>query len=435
MLNLISTPRTPLGSRMSRAAAFALAAAACVGTSNSSRASDHLDTPSVTTNPQADIGDVYAWTSYTGRQLNLVMTIVGHSFSDRLKYTFHIDSGTRFGHTTATTLVECRFPAPNRAECSVGGAADTASGDASQPEGVYGKHHRFRVYAGTRDDPFFNNVRGTRAAYQVADTALHNGAVADAAGCPGFAPATSKAIFEQWGHTSGGPASNFLAGWTTSAIVISVDLPLVTPGGKLVAVWATTSIGGRQIDRAARPLTGNALLGTVASEEVSNRLKEEYNAATPRMSGQFVHEIEQGLALYDAFDGKCGNQLLAKKEAPSPERYRALAEMLADDRLWVDTESTICLQLFAVELTSLAGQSERVIDCGGRTPLYNAANVYRSLLVDGTTTSVDDGVDQDDKTQSETEFPFLAAPAASAAPASSAAPTPSLSPPPSDTQQ
>ena len=413
MLNSLSTPRI---GRIPRAAALALAAVVCAGTGTLSRASDHLDTPSVTTNPQADIGDLYAWTSYTGRQLNLVMTIVGHGFSDRLKYTFHVDSGNRFGHTTATTLIECHFPSRNTTECSVG-AADSASGDASRSEGLYGKHHRFRVFAGTRDDPFFNNVKGTRAAYQVAATALHDGAVADAAGCPGFDHATSAAIFDQWRHTSGGPASNFLAGWTSSAIVVSVDLPLVTPGGTIVAVWATTSIGNRQIDRAARPLTGNALLGTLATEEISNQLKEDYNAATPSSSAQFVHEIEQGLALYDAFDGKCGNQLLAKSGAPAPGRYRALAEMLADDRLWVNTESTLCLQLFAVELTTLARQSERVIDCGGRTPLYNAANVYRSLLVDGTTTSVDDGVDRDDGTPSETDFPFLAAPGARDEPA------------------
>jgi len=408
MLSSLWTPRIQ---RVLRAAALALAGLICAGTGTSSRASDHLDTPSVTTNPQADIGDLYAWTSYTGRQLNLVLTVVGHSFSDRLEYTFHIDSGARFGHTTVTTLIECRFPSRDQTECSVG-AADSAAGDASRPEGLYGKHHRFRVFAGTRDDPFFNNVKGTRAAYQVAATALQGGVKADAAGCPGFDPATSTAIFDQWRHTSGGAASNFLADWTSSAIVISVDLPLVTAGGPVVAVWATTSIGTRQIDRAARPLTGNALLGTLASEEVSNQLKEAYNAATPGTSAQFVQEIEQGLALYDAFDGKCGNQLLAQSGPPSPGRYGALAEMLADDRLWVNTESTLCLQLFAVELTALAGQSERVIDCGGRTPLYNAANVYRSLLVDGTTTSVDDGVDRDEGAHSQTEFPFLAAPVA-----------------------
>ena len=374
-----------------------------------SRASDHLDSPTVIANPQADIGDLFAWTSYDARRLNLVMTIVGKSFSDRIQYTFHIDSGHKFGKTTDTTLIVCRFPKPGVTECNVG-AADSASGDASRIEGIRGRHGRFRVFAGLRDDPFFNNVKGTRAAYQVAATALRNGTPVDAAGCPSFDAATSAEIYKQWSHTDGGPATNFLAGWTSSAIVISVDLPLVTHGGKMVAVWATTSAGSKQIDRAARPLTGGALLGPLATNEISGRMKEDYNAATPQGAAQFVPEIEKSLALYDAFDGKCGNQLLSAGAAPTPQRYEKLASILADDRLWVNTESTICTQLFGVELASLAGHTEAAIDCGGRTPLYSAANVYRSLLVDGTTTSISDGLDRDEKRHSDTEFPFLAAP-------------------------
>jgi hypothetical protein len=34
------------------------------------RASDHLDSPATVANPAADIGDVYAWTSPEGKQLN-----------------------------------------------------------------------------------------------------------------------------------------------------------------------------------------------------------------------------------------------------------------------------------------------------------------------------------------------------------------------------
>src|SRR3569833_374936 len=383
----------------------------CAANSGPSKASDHLDTPSVIANPQADIGDLYAWTSYTGRQLNLVMTIVGHGFSDRIQYTFHIDSGRLFVKTTSTTLVTCRFPTPIRTECNVG-AADSAAGDASRPEGLPGKHHRLKVFAGTRDDPFFNNVKGTRAAYQVAANALSNGAAKDEAGCPGFDRPTSQAILDQWRHTDSGPGSNFLARWTPSAIVDSVDLPLVTRGGKLLAVWASTSVGNKQIDRAGRPLTGNALLGTLASEETSNRLLVVFFVVFPVSLARFVPEIEKALALYDAFDGKCGNQLLTRSStaASGAARYGALAELLAEDRLWVDSESAVCLQLFAVELANLAGQSERRMDCGGRTPLYNASNIYRSLLVDSSTTSVTDGVDHEEKQHTETEKPILAAP-------------------------
>src|ERR1700694_3663044 len=66
-----------------------------IGGAGSSHASDHLDTPAVIADPRADIADVYAWTSPNGKQLNLVMTIVGHTFSDKLQYVLHIDSGKR----------------------------------------------------------------------------------------------------------------------------------------------------------------------------------------------------------------------------------------------------------------------------------------------------------------------------------------------------
>jgi hypothetical protein len=379
------------------------------GVGDVSRASDHLDTPTVIADPRADIGDLYAWTSPDGRQLNLAMTIVGHTFSDKLDYVFHVDSGRRFGRTTATTTIACRSVDATVMECRAG-HGDYARGDNSEPDGLEDRKARFRVFAGLRDDPFFNNVKGTRAAYQTAVAALHNGAAVDAAGCPAFDAATSAAIFDQWRHTDGGAAKNLLAGWTPASLVVSIDLKAVTGGGRMLAVWATTSSKDRQIDRAGRPLTGNALLGTIASEEESNALKERYNAATPATSAGFIPEIEKALGLYDAFDGTCGNSLLADRSAASPRRYRALATLLADDRLWVDSASTVCTQLFAVERANLAGEHAPGGDCGGRTPLYDAVDTYRSLLVNGIPVGVDDGVDHDEREPSSRVFPFLAAP-------------------------
>jgi hypothetical protein len=387
-----------------------LAGVILVSSFGGSRASDHLDTPTAIANPQADIGDLYAWTSANGRQLNLIMDIVGRSFSDKLQYVFHIDSGREFGKTTATTSIVCRFPAAlNIVECRAADV-DDASGDASGPHGLQGRKHRFRVFAGLRDDPFFNNVKGTRAAYQTAIAAMKNGAIIDAAGCPSFDQATSQAISHQWRHTDGGPATNLLAGWTASSIVISIDLDLVTKGGKILAVWSTTSTPDKQLNRVGRPLTKNALLGLFAPDDVGDQLKEQYNAATPATSARFIPEIEKGLALYDAFDGNCGNQWLADREALPLMRYRVLAAVLADDRLWVNSASSVCTQLFAVELANLAGQTALTNDCGGRTPNYNAANAWRSLLVKGTTVGVDDGLDHDEREHSTTVFPFLAAP-------------------------
>jgi len=377
------------------------------GFAGSVLASDHLDTPSVIADPRADIGDLYAWTSQDGRRLNLAMTIVGHTFSDRLNYVFHVDSGARMGRTTATISIVCRFAGDSAVSCRVGDV-DAAIGDPGGQEGLSGRNGRFRAFAGLRDDPFFNNVRGTRAAYNTAAAALAAGAHRDAAGCPVFDPATSQAVFGQWRQTDGGPGTNFLAGWTPAALVVSVDLDVVARGGPLLAVWAATEGPRRQIDRAGRPLTGNALLGTIGSEEVSNALKEAYNAATPATAAKFIPEIETGLALYDGFDGACGNQLMARPDAAPSLRYRALATLLADDRLWVNSASTNCTRLFAVEMAAMPGHEALAADCGGRTPLYSAVNVYRSLLVNGRSDSVDDGVNRDDQHHSATAFPFLA---------------------------
>lgn len=49
-----------------------------------SSASDHLDSPSVIADSRTDIGDLYAWMAPDGHRLNLAMTIVGHSFSDKV---------------------------------------------------------------------------------------------------------------------------------------------------------------------------------------------------------------------------------------------------------------------------------------------------------------------------------------------------------------
>lgn len=396
-------------------------------------ASDHLDTPTVIADPAADIADLFAWTSADGRRLNLVMTIVAHQFSDKLQYVFHVDSGARFGKTTAATTILCRFDTAGNAECWAGDA-DHLRGNASKPAGLEGEKHRIRVFAGLRDDPFFNNVKGTRAALNVAAAALQHGTPVDEAGCPSFDEATSRAILDEWRHTNGGPASNFLNGWKSSALVVSIDLDAINRGGKLLAIWAavhkvpvhaTTQAKaaqpqlGEQIERVGRPLIGNALIGPLAPGDVSDRRKETYNRAAPSDWPQFVPDFERTLGLYDGFDGgfdgKCGNQWFADATAGSKTPYHALATTLADDRLWVNSKSTVCRQFFGVELAEAGDVAELAVsgspngDCGGRTPNYDV-DVLRSLLAAGMTFGITDGVDRDDKVHSTTVFPFLAAP-------------------------
>jgi hypothetical protein len=202
-------------------------------------ASDHLDTPTVIADPAADIADLYTWMSPDGQRVNLVMTLVAHQFSNRVQYVFHVDSGARLGATTASTSIICQFDVTATVECWAGGS-DYARGDASHPAGLESQQRRFRVFAGLRDDPFFNNVRGTRAMWGAVSEGLKSGVPLDAAGCPHFDAATSRAIADRWAHTEGAAPKNFLRGWTSAALVISIDRELLTSGGPFLAVWAGT---------------------------------------------------------------------------------------------------------------------------------------------------------------------------------------------------
>ena len=394
-------------------------------------ASDHLDTPTVIADPAADIGDIFAWTSSDGKRLNLVMDIVAHQLSDRLQYVFHVDSGKSFGKTTATTLIVCRFDVAQAAECWIGDA-DYVHGNASSTSGIEGDNRRFRLFAGLRDDPFFNNVKGTREMYNLAGQNLQHGTKVDNAGCAQFDEATSRSLLDTWRHTSGGPPKNFLAGWKSSSIVISVDLNAVAKGGDLLAVWAavhkaphaapsrgksavdkTPSIPelGEQIERTARPLIKNGLVGgPLAPDTESDQRKEAYNRVARGGWAKFSPDIQKTLGFYDGFDGKCGNQWLANAKDEASHRYDRLARVLADDRVWVNSKSKVCTQFFAVEFTHFQIPGALSSDCGGRTPNYDASNIFRSLLMNGTMTGGVDGLDHDDKVHSTTDFPFLAAP-------------------------
>ncbi|HEX6307461.1 MAG TPA: hypothetical protein VFZ69_04695 [Longimicrobiales bacterium] len=167
---------------------------------------------------------------------------------------------------------------------------------------------------------------------------------------------------------------------------------------------------GVQVERAGRPLTGNALIGLFEAVNVSSGRKEAYNRATPVDWSTFVGDIQRSLAIYDAFDAVRGNQWLADREAPTAARYAALAKMLADDRLWIDSNSTVCTQFLAVELSAFSHSHAPTGDCGGRTPNYDAVDVYRSLLMNGSLTGLEDGVDRDDRVHTTRVFPFLAQP-------------------------
>ena len=171
-------------------------------------------------------------------------------------------------------------------------------------------------------------------------------------------------------------------------------------------------VGAVQIDRMGRAGVNTALTNpffreSVASEESQHeRILDDYNAANDpsQWVARFSSLIAPNLAILDGLDGVCGNQVLAGP-APVAGRYKALADILADDQLYVNTASGTCNQYLAVEANAIGIANT---DCGGRTPLENTIDVTYSVVAVGALSGVTNGVTSDaDGTASLTVFPFL----------------------------
>jgi hypothetical protein len=172
---------------------------------------------------------------------------------------------------------------------------------------------------------------------------------------------------------------------------------------------------GQQIDRMGRAGVNTAATApffreTVEEEkEAHDEVVDRYNLASdPTLwVAEFGSPIATNIAILDSLDTVCGNQLLAGDDAVAG-RYDALAGVLADDQLYVNTASGTCQQYLAVEGNALGITND---DCGGRTPLEDSIDVTYSVLALGALTGVDDGIPVDaDGTASITTFPYLDVP-------------------------
>ena len=170
-----------------------------------------------------------------------------------------------------------------------------------------------------------------------------------------------------------------------------------------------------QIDRMGRAGVNTAATAPFFRESVEEEkqlhddVSDAYNSASdPDQWGTlFADRIAGNIAILDSLDTVCGNQLLAGDDVAAG-RYAALAGVLADDQLYVNTASGSCQQYLAVEGNAVGITNT---DCGGRTPLEDSIDVTYSVLAIGALTGVTDGVAKDaDGTASITTFPYLDAP-------------------------
>jgi hypothetical protein len=163
-------------------AAAAAAALALAGVS-AVRASDHLDGPGVTADPQSDITDVFAFTSPENpSHVVLAMAVVPYAgdaatFSPSVDYAFRVqrvevvqpftldatarDVVCRFDGGSPQQHVTCTAPGGLTATTAVG---DTTGGGTAQSP--------MRVFAGMRSDPAFFDRQGALATIRTGATSF-----------------------------------------------------------------------------------------------------------------------------------------------------------------------------------------------------------------------------------------------------------------------
>jgi hypothetical protein len=213
-------------------------------------AADHLDSPAVKADPAADIADLYTWVS--GSDTILVLdtypsATTSTTFSDAVQYVFHTSSTTAYGATASTPLnIIATFNSTGKISVWVG-TADYVTGDASSPTGLTSASGDTKVFAGLRDDPFFFNLAGFHAAEAFVE-ANASGLTFNAAGCPALPAAAVSALVGDLEGNATSPAVDFFApgaGYSGNvlAIVLSVKTSILTAGGPILAVWASTNTG------------------------------------------------------------------------------------------------------------------------------------------------------------------------------------------------
>lgn len=164
---------------------------------------------------------------------------------------------------------------------------------------------------------------------------------------------------------------------------------------------------GSQLDRMGRPAINTALTATFEPAATEGPKEDAYNSdSNPSSWSQYAAEFQEQLAIYDGLDRTCGNQLGA--DLDPNDRYAALAGLLADDLLYVNTASGTCTTYLAVEADALGILGND--DCGGRVMSYDVIDTSYSVLALGAFTGVGDGIDTDDATHDPDTFPFLAPP-------------------------
>lgn len=152
---------------------------------------------------------------------------------------------------------------------------------------------------------------------------------------------------------------------------------------------------GGQIDRMGRPMVSHMLVETFDPDEGDrNQAKDAYNADDEPGTWQadWADQIRTSLAILDGLDSAgadndygCTNPLadLGTAEDQETLRYQRLAEILADDRLYLNATACEDGDYLGVETQAVWNNGEDTAPaCGGRRPTDDVADItYTTLIV------------------------------------------------------
>jgi hypothetical protein len=193
-----------------------------------------------------------------------------------------------------------------------------------------------------------------------------------------------------------------------------------TGSGTTTGIPAVPTLGSHEIDRMGRGAVNTALTAPLGSFTLGDggtiiepAAKDYYNQVfDPTLwTGDFQVDFAGSLAVFDALDGICGNQLKAgNPDGGNLGAYGVLAAVLTDDEIYVDTSVSTCQVYLGAELEAI-GLLGAGMDCGGRTPLENIIDETYSALAKGALMGVSNGVASKANGAAQlTTFPFLGNP-------------------------
>lgn len=242
--------------------------------SPSSFAADHRDWPGYQADIASDITDVYAWMSSDGAKVYMALNIQGANtgattttkFSDAVQYVLHVSSSASYGMPQTSDSIICKFDGgtPQKFQCwgpgAPGSAAEYVTDTVGTTAGKSSTSGKMKIFAGVRDDPFFFNIRG----FIAAGNAVHAAAVKTGVGalayntakCPTIDNGTFGALataLKSDGSTGAGvddfgkngnsllPPAGGMTNGNVLSIVVAIDKSLLTTGGPMLSVWASTN--------------------------------------------------------------------------------------------------------------------------------------------------------------------------------------------------